>query len=299
MVYVESFVLPTEAKESALILQREGETDDIDNVYPCRVFSGKGLREIQLADITILYGGNGSGKSTLLNVVAEKLELNRIAPYNTAELFRKYVSACKYTLGYDEEGFRHRIPNGSRIITSDDIFDYMLTVRVSNEEVRELGEEMREYWNKAHDPFKPLKPRLRGIEDYEHYRQEVLAVNRNVSRRKFIRRAAGEETRLQSNGETALAYFEKRLRNDAFYCLDEPENSLSAKLQLELAKMLEESVRYCGCQLLIATHSPFLLALPGARIYDLDAAPVDIKPWQELENIRVYAAFFQKAFPEF
>ena len=97
-----------------------------------------------------------------------------------------------------------------------------------------------------------------------------------------------------SNGETALSYFEAKLKNDTLYCLDEPENSMSPKMQLELTEMLQEVARYCGCQLIIATHSPFLLSLDGARIYDLDASPVDIKNWWELENTRVYFDFFMQ-----
>lgn len=49
-----------------------------------------------------------------------------------------------------------------------------------------------------------------------------------------------------------------------------------------------------GCQFIIATHSPFLLALPGARIYDLDETPVDIKKWWQLENPKIYYEFFER-----
>ncbi len=57
---------------------------------------------------------------------------------------------------------------------------------------------------------------------------------------------------------------------------------------------LETLSHYCGCQFIIATHSPFIPALQGARIYDLDETPVDIKNWWELENTRTYYEFFKK-----
>lgn len=57
---------------------------------------------------------------------------------------------------------------------------------------------------------------------------------------------------------------------------------MSPRMQLELVKLLEEQVRYCGCQLIIATHSPFLLAMEGARIIDLDSRPAEIRNWWEL-----------------
>jgi predicted ATPase len=132
------------------------------------------------------------------------------------------------------------------------------------------------------------------MEDYEDFRMMVLARTKSLSRRQFLRRTAGQEIRMGSNGETALSYFEAKLKNNTLYCLDEPENSMSPKMQLELTEMLQEVARYCGCQLIIATHSPFLLSLDGARIYDLDASPVDIKNWWELENTRVYFDFFMQ-----
>ena len=72
-----------------------------------------------------------------------------------------------------------------------------------------------------------------------------------------------------------------------------PENSLSPQKQIVLKQILEEKARYCGCQFVIATHSPFLMALEGAKIYDLDAVPVDIKKWWELPNTRTYYEFFR------
>ena len=84
------------------------------------------------------------------------------------------------------------------------------------------------------------------------------------------------------------------MKNDTLYCLDEPENSMSPQMQRSLASMLEEMARYCGCLFIIATHSPFLLALEGARIYDLDSKPVQIREWWQLENVRTYYEFFKK-----
>ena len=80
--------------------------------------------------------------------------------------------------------------------------------------------------------------------------------------------------------------------------MDEPENSLSPEKQLELCQFLEESARFFRCQLIIATHSPFLLAMRGAKIYDFDQDPVDVKPWTELANVRMYFDFFQKLYFE-
>ena len=183
------------------------------------------------------------------------------------------------------------IPAGSRIITSDDVFDYMLAVRTNNEEIEEQKAPAKDSWAELKYG---QSIRFNGMDDYEDLRLQLLARRKAVSRRKFLQRTIGKEVRLNSNGETAMQYFEQRLKNDTLYCLDEPENSMSPQLQQELVKLIGTMARYCGCQFIIATHSPFLLALNGARIYDLDADPVDIKNWWELENVRAYYKFFKE-----
>ena len=102
-----------------------------------------------------------------------------------------------------------------------------------------------------------------------------------------------------SNGESAFIYFTEKIKENGLYLLDEPENSLSPKRQIELTKFIEDSARFFGCQFIISTHSPFILAMHGAKIYDLDENPVDIKKWTELENMRTYYEFFKKYESEF
>lgn len=297
-MYLHSFTLPNEDTEYSIararMAQNGGAFGYLENGYPCGIFPQKGLETVQFGRITIFYGGNGSGKSTLLNVIAQKLELHRVSPFNSSELFEMYANACRYTLGTDDEGVKMRIPNGSRIITSDDVFDYMLAARDNNAAIADETERGRGEWvrRKYGETVK-----LGGLNDYEELRLQVLA--RSKTRRQFIHKTAGVETRLMSNGETALAYFDEKLKPDTLYLLDEPENSMSPAMQLELFRILTELARYCGSQLVIATHSPFLLSLEGARVYDLDSEPVEVKPWHKLENVRVYYEFFKKHEKEF
>ena len=105
--------------------------------------------------------------------------------------------------------------------------------------------------------------------------------------------------REHSNGENAFTFFTEMIRENGLYLLDEPENSLSPDNQQQLTSFLEESARFSGCQFVIATHSPFLLAMHGARIYDLDNDPACIRKWTELANVRAYYDFFRKHHLEF
>ncbi len=293
-MYLESFTLPSAETEEKLMAKQAAHNGGIygylDNTYPCRIFPGKELRELWFRPITFLYGGNGSGKSTLLNLIAEKLLLTRSAPFNSGEMFPLYADACTYSAA-DDSGAPQNIPDGSRIITSDDIFDYMLSARMQNDELREQRETAKE-------DYAELKfgktIRFNGMEDYDNVRLQLLARSRSVSRRQFLQKTLGNEVRLGSNGETALRFFETKLENDTLYLLDEPENSLSPKMQQELCRMLSDMARFCGCQFVIATHSPFLLAAENARIYDLDTVPVMQRNWWELENVRCYYEFFRK-----
>ena len=129
-----------------------------------------------------------------------------------------------------------------------------------------------------------------SLRDYDELKERNEA--RHSTRSAYVARRMPNELRGRSNGESAFEYFTSMIKGDALYLLDEPENSLSAKLQRELAEFIQQSARFYGCQFVISTHSPFLLAMNGVKIYDLDASPVQVRRWSELENIRTYFELF-------
>ena len=293
MIYLDQFKLPTHAQEDDIsqgdwYRSQAGYTS---NPYPCRIFIEKGLSSLDFSDVTILYGGNGSGTSTLLNLITNKLSLKRMAPFNSSTMFDVYTDCCKHKMGYDDEGDKLNVPNGSRIITSDDVFDYMLNVRVNNQDIHDNVENVRQM---HHDLKYSDTVKMRGLEDYEEKREQVLARKKSLSKRQYVYLKNGKEVKLNSNGETALKFFYEKLKNDTLFLLDEPENSLSPKFQMELADMIKDMAKYSGCQFIIATHSPFMLAIDNAKIYDLDEYPVSVKKWWELENPKMYFNFFNK-----
>ena len=231
--------------------------------------------------ITILYGGNGSGKSTLLNLFAEKLNLKRLTPFNDNDLFYTYLNRCNYNLHND-------LTENSRIITSDDVFSYMLDVRDINHGIdTERQNRFKEYKDKKYAKF-----RFKSMDDLEELKKINLA--RSKSSNQYANNKLMKNIREYSNGESAFQYFAEKFEEEALYLLDEPENSLSPERQIQLAQMIEDSARFYKCQFVIATHSPFLLSLRQAKIYDLDNPPVKPAKWTELKNIRTYFDFFEK-----
>ena len=100
---------------------------------------------------------------------------------------------------------------------------------------------------------------LSSMADYEQLRLVNSARHKTQSR--YVREELGVNVRTYSNGENAARFFR--------------------------------------CQFVISTHSPFLLSLRGAKIYDLDSDPVDVRRWTELENVRTYYDFFKKHEREF
>lgn len=122
----------------------------------------------------------------------------------------------------------------------------------------------------------------------------ISVETRNKTQSKFIKSRIEENAREFSNGQTSLEFFDKELKDDSLYLLDEPENSLSPKFQIELIQLISELSRFFKCQFIIATHSPFLLSIPNAKIYDLDSIPIVTKKWYELENMKIYYNFFKE-----
>ncbi len=284
MIYLKSFTFPNTDTEHGFFMDIQRTC--YDSYYPFQILTKNDLDRLDFDTVTILYGGNGSGKSTALNVIAEKAGICRDSVYNKSNFFPDYVKLCRMN---EEES----IPKNSRIITSDDVFDYMLNIRNLNEGIDLKREDLfDEYLEAKYSQFQ-----MRSMSDYEHLKK--VNNSRRKTQSRYVRGELMDNVREFSNGESAFIYFTEKIGENGLYLLDEPENSLSPKRQLELMSFLEESARFFGCQFIISTHSPFLLAMRGARVYNLDKNPVAIERWTELENVRTYYDFFRAHEKEF
>lgn len=284
MNYLRFFTFPNKEQEFDFFIDIKRTC--YDSFYPFQILSRHDFERIDFEPITILYGGNGSGKSTALNVIAEKTGIKRDSIYNKSNFYEEYVELC-------DMDFSSYIPKNSRIITSDDVFDYMLNIRNLNEGIDQRREEVfNEYLDAKYSNVQ-----IKSISDYDKLKKMNTA--RSKTQSKFVRKELMDNVREYSNGESAFLYFIEKIEENGLYLLDEPENSLSPRRQIELMKFIEDSTRFFGCQFIISTHSPFILAMKGAKIYDLDENPVKVRKWTELENVQTYYEFFKKHENEF
>lgn len=283
MNYIDSLYLPSDHQETGFLMSQRRTC--YNGCYPYKIFPQKGLSEIDFAPITIFYGGNGSGKTTLLNVIAEKTNVLRHSAFSGSAFFANYVSDCEI------EG--KTLPENSQILTSDDVFDYLLNIRYLNDGIDVRREELFEDYLSR----KYADHQLKSMADYAEWKESYDAKSKSQS--KFVKERLMRNVDMFSNGESAMRYFVDHITENALYLLDEPENSLSIALQQELCKYIVDSARHFGCQFIMSTHSPILLSIKDALIYDLDSDPVKTSDWTELENVRRYFDFFEEHRNEF
>ena len=288
MIYLEKFRLPSlNAEEKALNRERRTVFNDF---YPFRLFPNRDVSQVDFSDVTIFYGDNGSGKTTLLNLIAEKAGAERSQAVNKGELFARFVEMCQLEQAKNEA-------KAIRLITSEDVFEFLLDVRGINTQLFKRREALYEEYLNYKFPEQAADFSY-DRDDYEQLKNAVDA--RRMTMSAYVRsRLAKNKIVEHSNGETALMFFEREIQADTVYLLDEPENSLSAASQLQLVQFLEESARFFGCQFVISTHSPFLLSLKGAKIINLDDGGNQAVKWTELENVRTYYDFFKQHADEF
>jgi predicted ATPase len=93
-----------------------------------------------------------------------------------------------------------------------------------------------------------------------------------------------------SHGEGFLEILRTRVNQTGFYLMDEPDAPLSFTSCLALAALLHDLVQ-AGSQLLVATHSPIVAAIPGASILELGDWGIRPARWDELHLVQAWRRF--------
>ncbi|MBW2095814.1 MAG: AAA family ATPase [Deltaproteobacteria bacterium] len=103
----------------------------------------------------------------------------------------------------------------------------------------------------------------------------------------------GKSLITQSHGQSLMSMFRARYELKGLYLMDEPETALSPKSQLELLKILNKQGSKQHAQFIIASHSPILLACPGAEIYSFDHVPLTRVEYEDTEYYKIYKNFME------
>jgi len=101
----------------------------------------------------------------------------------------------------------------------------------------------------------------------------------------------GESLHERSHGEAFLALMVNRFFGEGVYVLDEPESALSPSRQIAMLSLLHDLTHQRSSQIVMATHSPILMAFPGARIYSLSENGIEQVKYEETEHFKVTKAF--------
>jgi predicted ATPase len=219
----------------------------------------KNLDRIELqSPVTFFVGENGSGKSTLLEAIGAGVKLPTVGGDDverdeTLENARALGRQLKFSwLSKTQRGF---------FLRAEDFFNFARRLQAMTRELQEIAE--------------GYSGAAKGA---------ILA-----QRRALVERY-GENLDANSHGESFLKLFQSRFVPGGLYLLDEPEAPLSPQRQLALMSMMKEMVEQ-QAQFIIATHSPILMAFPGARILNFDDHPVREVNYDDVEHVSLTRAF--------
>jgi predicted ATPase len=225
-------------------------------MYPFNLPVVRALSELHFtAPVTFFVGENGSGKSTLLEGVEADETLASV---------RRLAGALKLS-------WTKRTRRGF-FLRAEDYFGYAR--RMSK--IRE-----------------GLENDLRGVDQEYEGRSDYA---RNLARMPYLRELHamkaqyGKDLDDYSHGQSFFTFFRSRFVPDGLYLLDEPEAPLSPLRQLAFIKLLKDMVDL-NSQFIIATHSPIIMAFPGAVIYSFDEPPIRPVSYDALEHVTITRDF--------
>lgn len=219
--------------------------------------------------VTFLVGDNGSGKSTLLEAIACAVDSITVGSESvkvdkTLEAVRGYSRNMRLT-------WNKRTRKGF-FLRAEDFFGYAKKLAQMKVELdQDIQRVERDY-----------KDRSSFATD--------LAKSAYVNELGEIQRRYGDGLDTASHGESFLALFQSRFVPGGLYLLDEPEAPLSPLRQLGFLSLLKEMINQ-DAQFIIATHSPIIMAFPGATILNFDFKILKMIKYQDLEQVNLVRDF--------
>ena len=219
--------------------------------------------------VTILVGENGTGKSTVMESIAALANLPTVGRDDASHddsLEHAHRLAKHLKLVWNKRTHR------GFFLRAEDFFNFCHRIRSIKTEAQASLEHIDDtYGNRSNlASILARAPHLRSIGELEA--------------------AYGPDLDARSHGESFMKLFETRLVPDGLYLLDEPEAPLSPTRQLALLSLIK-SMTNEGCQFIIATHSPIIMAIPDAQLLSLDSCPPSEVEFNDLEHVKLLRNF--------
>lgn len=142
----------------------------------------------------------------------------------------------------------------------------------------------------ARPPSTPRDSYFLRAESFYNVASEIERLDRDEGGAPIIGAYGGRSLHEQSHGESYFSLFRNRFGNHGLYLMDEPEAALSPRRQIQFLGLLHDYVKQ-GCQFVIATHSPIIMAYPDAIIYSLDAEGIREVAYIDTEHYLVTRGF--------
>jgi predicted ATPase len=240
--------------------------------FPFSIPAIQFARKINMAQpITIFIGDNGCGKSTLLESIALKMKLPLIGGHINAEMDPSFEAAVALQDYVDIEWGRQTY-NGF-FFRAEDFSDFIYQTE-DNQHM--IDREMEE---------------LRATMDPKTFKQFTEGMNTKM---KLMRREYGDNMQAYSHGEAYLKIMHMRIQRKGVYILDEPEAALSPIKQLSLIALILDIIKKEQVQFVIATHSPIVMGIPGACLYEIKEAEGIAKVnFRDTEHYRITRSFLE------
>jgi predicted ATPase len=221
------------------------------------------------APVTFFVGENGTGKSTLLEAIACAAG---IVTVGAEDIHNDPTLAAVRSLAKTLQLAWHKRTHKGFFLRSEDYFGYVRRMaRMRADLTRDL--------EAAEDEYEDKSPLARALGTLP-YRRELHALNDRYD----------GDLDDRSHGESYLTFFQARFVPHGLYLLDEPEAPLSPVRQLAFIALLRQMVGH-GAQFIIATHSPILMAFPGAVILTFDQMPPQSTAYDDLEHVTLTRDF--------
>jgi predicted ATPase len=239
------------------------------NPFPFNIPAVQFAKNIELnKGVTIFVGDNGSGKSTLLESIAYKLNFPLIgggikhharAGFEASEMIEPFLE-----INWKRETFK------GFFFRAEDFSDFVNSVENENKKIAiDLSE-------------------LKGQVDDSIIDKMSESMNYNL---REMRKNYGSNMQAYSHGEAFLKILQTRIGDKGIFLLDEPEAALSPLKQLSLISLILEIVKMKNAQFIIATHSPILMGIPNASIYEIQEDSMKQVEYRETDHYRITKTF--------